>query len=43
MKRKLLCLFLALLMLLPVCVACAKGNIEKTGEQYLPEDLFAAV
>ena len=41
MKRKLLCLLLACLMLLPMLASCA--NIEETGEHYLPEDLFAAV
>ena len=41
MKRKLLCLLLAVLMLLPLLASCA--DIEETGEHYLPEDLFAAV
>ena len=43
MKRKLLCLALALLMLLPMLIACAKSNIAETGEHYLPEELFAKV
>ena len=43
MKRKLLCLALALLMLLPMLIACAKSNIAETGEHYLPETLFADV
>ena len=42
MKRKLLCLFLALLMIFPI-TSCSKSNIEETGEHYLPEDLFAKV
>ncbi len=43
MKRKLLCLALALLMLLPMLIACAKSNIAETGEHYLPEELFVSI
>lgn len=43
MKRKLLCLALALLMLLPMLIACAKSNVAETGEHYLPEELFVKV
>ncbi len=44
MKRRSLCLVLALLMLLPLLAACTQSvDIAETGEHYLPEALFADI